>query len=256
MAVDIVAANEFTFSPSSFVAAYTEDIVTDVTVIESTANTGSLTTVPHSTALASSLINANKEVASASVVQGHAPKESVSVTGYAPLITAGFAPVTAIAKADGASGGSSTTTTTWPEPAYAQASGSIYMPFLDPVFPPTSSSLGGGGGSGSASAAVAGVQGTAAPGVPGQVAAGAPGVPGVSPGNTGPLSVSGTVVDFMGQIVTDTRSVTKTTTKSVSTYVVLVLTYGTYKANAPSRTAALATVALIFSKVKEYLESL
>jgi hypothetical protein len=83
-----------------------------------------------------------------------------------------------------------------------------------------------------------------------------PGTPGVSPGNTGPLSVSGTVVDFMGQVVTDTRSTTKTTTKSVSAMVVLVLTYGTYKANAPSRTAALATVALIFTKVKEYLEAL
>lgn len=265
MAVDIVTANEFTFSPSSFVAAYTEDIVTEVTVTETTANTGSLTTAPQSTTFASSLINANKDVASVSVVQGYAPKDGLSVGGHAPLITAGFAPVTATISAAGASGGSSTGggTSVFPQPAYPQciicsSAGGTSNEVAVPVFPPnySASAFGGGGGSGAASAAVAGVQGVAAAGVSGQVAAGASGVPGVSPGNTGPLSVSGTVVDFMGQIVSDTRGVTKTTTKSVSTYVVLVLTYGTYKANAPSRTAALATVALIFSKVKEYLESL
>lgn len=72
---------------------------------------------------------------------------------------------------------------------------------------------------------------------------------------TTPIALTGSLLELVGQGVTDTRTTTKTTTntKGVANTVVLVLSYGTLKAKC---TDAQATISLIYSQVANYLNSL
>jgi hypothetical protein len=71
----------------------------------------------------------------------------------------------------------------------------------------------------------------------------------------GPITVSGSVIDIVGQSVSDTRTINKviTTTKGVTNTVVLVLSYGQFRAKCAN---AQSTVTLIYTRVSEYLNSL
>jgi hypothetical protein len=178
--IDLVTANEFTFTPSAFIAAYVEKSKDELTTTESTTNGGTLTTLAGdgasssglNTTLANKLIDEASDVAQATTIDP-------SVINYVP----GFV-------------GQGTS-----QPLVVSS-----------------------GGAGSA-------QGS-------------------------PLTVSGAVVDFLGQRVTDTRTVYKTTIQSHQFYIVLVLSYGTFRSPADDKASAQATVAAIYVQVAAYLNSL
>lgn len=71
----------------------------------------------------------------------------------------------------------------------------------------------------------------------------------------GYAQVTGSFIELVGQEVADSRTATKTvtTTQGVANTVVLVLSYGSYKAKCVD---AQATVNLIFQRVSDYLSSL
>jgi hypothetical protein len=80
-AIDLVTANEFTFTPSAFIAAYIENTKDEASVIETVVNGGTLTTVPNGentpssahSSLITQLLSANKGVAEVAKVAGFAP---------------------------------------------------------------------------------------------------------------------------------------------------------------------------------------
>jgi hypothetical protein len=193
--VDIVSVNGFAFTPSAFIAAYVEEIKTDISVTEITANSGTLSTVPNSTGtidtnLATALINANSAVATAG-------KATISIPSIPP------------------------------------STDQIQI-VNQPVTPYTSTII-------SNPTVLEGVQGVV-------------GV--VSPGSGPTTTFTGSVIDFLGQSITDTRTVTKTITSSSSWVVVLVLSYGTFKTHIVDRSSGLAVVSDIYTQVQAYLQSL
>lgn len=184
--IDLVTANEFTFTPSAFLVAYVEKSKDDLTITESTANGGTLTTFAGDGVSSSGLNTtlANKLIDEASDVASQGKVNALSVTG---TVDVGTVP-----------GGAS-----------------YFIPQTVAVAP------------GSA----VGAQGA-------------------------PLSVTASAIDFLGQRVNDTRTTSKTVVVSHQFYVVLVLSYGTYKSPADDKTAAQATVAAIYAQVSNYLNSL
>jgi hypothetical protein len=77
-AIDLVTANEFTFTPSAFIAAYIENNKDEFNTAENTTNGGKLKTLPGDDGSAnqttiSAIINANKELALAAKIAGFAP---------------------------------------------------------------------------------------------------------------------------------------------------------------------------------------
>jgi len=72
---------------------------------------------------------------------------------------------------------------------------------------------------------------------------------------SGALTISGDIASLVGNTTTDTRTTTKTsaTSKGSENTVVLVLSYGQFKAKCAN---AQATVTLIHTRVADYLNSL
>jgi hypothetical protein len=193
--VDIVSVNGFAFTPSAFIAAYVEEIKTDISVTEITANSGTLSTVPNSTgtidmSLATALISANAAVATAGKAMATIP----SVPGTTEQI-----------QIVNQSNNPSNTTI---------------------ISNPT-------------------------------VVEGLQGVVGVASPGSGPTTTfTGSVIDFLGQSIADTRTVTKTITSSSRWAVVLVLSYGTFKTHIGDRSFGLVMISDIYTQVQAYLQSL
>ena len=89
-AIDLVTANEFTFTPSAFIAAYIENNKEEFNTTETTVNGGKLKTLPGDDGVADSnvitaILEANKLVAEASKVPGFPPEvQTVETTTVAP----------------------------------------------------------------------------------------------------------------------------------------------------------------------------
>lgn len=174
--IDLVTANEFTFTPSAFIAAYIEQATT-TSVTEETVNSGSISTLP------------NREIDDITT-EASILFNKLNFSGL-PIGT--------------------TFTGTVKESSLAQYEVATFVPGA--TFSPSG------------------------------------------------YTVAGTLTDVLGQNVTDGRSVTKTTTtssgvvsaSSVAQTVVLVLSYGQFRANCAD---AQTTVTLIYTRVAEYLNSL
>jgi hypothetical protein len=194
--VDIVSVNGFAFTPSAFIAAYVEEIKTDISVTEITANSGTLSTVPNSTGtidmnLATALISANAAVATAGKATISIPSIPTS-TDQVQIVNQNYPGAYA--------------TTIISNPTVLEG--------------------------------IQGVVGVASPG-------------------SGPTTTfTGSVIDFLGQSIADTRTVTKTITSSSSWVVVLVLSYGTFKTHIVDRSSGLVIVSDIYTQVQAYLQSL
>lgn len=196
--IDLVTANEFTFTPSAFIAAYIEQgDKTEVT--ESESRGGTLDTAP-------------KQIGNITVnVPAHLGTHDVRWQGTSGNITATI-PGGSVNYND---------TLNWGESLSPVPNVGLFMPTaittpINPEFTKT------------------GILGSTA---------------------DGPITASGTILDIVGQIVSDTRTTVKTVTtnKDVANTVILVLSYGQFKAKCAD---AQSTVTLIYTRVSEYLNSL
>ena len=176
--IDLVTANEFTFTPSAFIAAYIEQDTSN-SVSETTTNGGQLSTTP-----GKNLSDIDTQITS-------------STTG----------------------GGLTTVTHSGLPMSLAGPQNLVSEFYTAGQYDQVSFATVNGGSSG------------------------------------GGTSISGSFVDVLGQTVVDTRSVTKTTTTTSgsSQTVVLVLSYGQFRSKCVS---AQSTIALIYTRVAEYLNSL
>jgi hypothetical protein len=236
--IDLVSANEFTFTPSAFIAAYIEQESKTV-VLETTGNSGMLLTQPDDIDnLTSSTVTANDAY---SYVSGTLPVSVPSSSFSLPTSILVDAQTNQKVTFNQWATTNIQYTTADLDPEVFNDSNTLTT---NQVFPgagafeqlgPQSLSeltLNMGGPSSSTTRTTKGLASLPAE-----------------------STVAGSFIELVGQKITDTRTTTKTTTTTlgVSNTVVLVLSYGTFKAKCAN---AQATVTLIYEQVAIYLSSL
>lgn len=214
-AIDIVTANEFTFTPSAFIAAYIEQEET-TTVTDSTTNGGTLNVEPKDisnisgTPLPPLIAGDSTRPRLPSVRVGSGAFDYDAPFKKHPLSNYGvFADIGDTVTTEKGTG------TTLPTITTGQITALSSLSATD----------------------------TFAWGM------------GILASANGNVSASGSLADLIGQITTDTRTTTKTTTTATgaANTVVLVLSYGQFKAKCAN---AQNTVSAIYSAVSSYLNTL
>jgi hypothetical protein len=240
--IDLVSANEFTFTPSAFIAAYIEQESKTV-VLETTGNSGMLLTQPDDIDnLTSVASNANDSYAYVSgTLPVSVPNSSFSLptsilvdaltnqkVTFNQWATTNIQYQTADLDPDYVNSSNTLTTNqAFPGPS---ALGASYQQLGPQSLSELTLHMGGPSNSTT------------------KTTKGLASLPAES-------TVAGSFIELVGQKITDTRTTTKTTTTTlgVSNTVVLVLSYGTFKAKCAN---AQATVTLIYEQVAIYLSSL